>query len=815
MKIVIVSNHRLPTSDDSTVEGGGLRVGSLAQGLRKNGLRVIVAVPRQFCQQDTDVVVGFESVDQLRQICATGDAVISSNNAPITLDVFRSLPERIIRIADAHVPTHVELSARDNGADPTALAFFDQASDIFFQTMSLAHAILVASEEQKTYYTGILFALKKINPQNYRKAPILITPLGAGPTIGRNVVGENLKIRIAWWGGFYPWFDYEKFCEICRILDSRNANIRFQVIGAVNPMVDEKTFSDPAIEALDSLASLSNVSLVEWVPYSQIASAFESTDLVICLNKIGPETSLSWRTRFVNLLEHEIPLATNGGDPFGEKILDVGAGFRLTGDASQMAAELESISAEAIARARSSMRALSEEFSWKETTKQLSQYLQVEQPYKMPVVTAATSVPISRPSKFVLRLPRFGFEGPTNFDMFLDHATRFGVMSALKKTLRVLTKKQKMSSARTARVPQDIVLLHQIDMSGAPIVGLDLARAIKKQTGNPLEIITPVIRETNLFEKITFEGIGIQVQSSKRKLKLPEALNSITINSCAVPRPWIIQVCDLLKEKPGLRASFFVHEHVPEIYLDISLANRIRQAQADGLKVYVGSKQTLENLRNLHGLGIEGILTKYLVEKAPEVALEQKTQEIRVCLVGPTADNRKRQLDTLTGIAMAQAMLQTAAKPHRKIKIDLVGVGNDTIGTEVRRIAELALEKGSFQIFDKLARAECLELISKANVVVSMSDNESFALYIGEAMSSGAIVLRTKTGGYEETVLPGNNGWLVNDVVQLAGHLSSLADTSQTSNQQIIQMLQTSKDLIKPWLDHGYESVIRDFLTKN
>jgi glycosyltransferase involved in cell wall biosynthesis len=86
-----------------------------------------------------------------------------------------------------------------------------------------------------------------------------------------------------------------------------------------------------------------------------------------------------------------------------------------------------------------------------------------------------------------------------------------------------------------------------------------------------------------------------------------------------------------------------------------------------------------------------------------------------------------------------------------------------------------------------------------------LSDNESFGLYIAEAMSSGAIVLRTDVGGREETLKDGLNGFVLAGTVEdLEAKLLLLLDRSRTSDLELQAMSQQSSAMAARFVEKGY-----------
>lgn len=795
-------------------EGSGLRVWALAEGLRKNGIKVTIAVPKPYFSPEVSECVAYEGVDDLIRTCQSSDAVIAPYSTLFTKDLFESLPNRVLRISDSYVPIHAEISARNFNDDDDTIKSFENLSQTFLDTLALAHVLLVANEAQRNYYLGMLFALKKVNPMNFDKVAILMCPIGVSELNEASVIKTQKSHKtLLWWGAFYPWFDFQKFAEIAEILESRGSKIKIEVIGAMNPYVGEASFIKPARAAIERLKQLKNVEIIEWLPAEQIETEFKKVDLAICLNKPSSETQLSWRTRFVNLVEMGMPLATDGSDPFGEEILEAGGGFRLTGTAEEMAEKLENLNFVEIQSAKTNLKKVANKFSLQQASEPLAKYLKTENPYRM-------AIRLNKPVRTVLGFSKqhsralFGENLMKQFEMFMDHTSKFGFKSAVMKVVRLHLRfptKQKKQDSKSGN-PLDIMLMHQIDITGAPLVGIELCRTMASTPGHEVKMITPTIDDSEVMSEQFDGSFEVEIQNPKRKLRLPSDLNSIGVNSCAVPRNWIVEVLNTKKRIPRLKVALFLHENEPSIYIDKELALRLLEAQDLGLKIYVGSEQTRENLLNLYGLGLKGSLAKWPISSAPQIDLEKKTDAIRVCLVGNTGDNRKRHLDTITAVAMAQTAARSSNVSRRDIELVLIGVGDNFFGREVTRIANQSLQKGSFELFGKLGRLDCLREISACNVAVSLSDNESFALYIAEAMSSGAIVLRTPVGGSEETVSHDFNGWSINTISELTQRLLLLSDRTQTSDERLIQMMQNSKDKIGPWLAGGHSEVVNDFL---
>lgn len=817
---VIVSPGPVPNEKQSVVEGGGLRAWSLAEGLRSNGHKVRIAVPKSHFSSSRSGVFAYSDVEDIVDQVHEGETVIANYAHHFTGEIFNKLGKSSLRIADAYVPIHVEVSARDDHLDSKGINSFNNTSQVWLEALSTADAILVASNEQKLYYTGMLFALKKINPANYREAPILVVPFGIQSTRKTAPKSMSAKARPApvflWWGGFYPWFDHQALPQVARELGRICPEAKIRVAGAINPFVREKSFSEPAENTLAELRGLKNVEFIPWVPFSERFTIFKDVDVVLSLNNSGPETGLSWRTRYIDILEQGMPIATNGGDPFGEHLLTAGGGFRLTGSPRDYAQILlKNATPRRIFEMREAISAAQENLTWSNSTQAISNLVKDSASQLL----AAQNIGDEKASPQIqkLRSRSLAKYGPKPILMFLDHCRRYGIIDAIRKTLSVIRQlivSQVQTIRFTVSAQSDngpLVLLHQLDTSGAPLVGIAIARELQKQSSQTVTIMVANIKDLNMQYQLKNEGFRVVHRNGLSHL--PNlAGRRVILNSAALPARWIDDVIkSQLKGALG-SATFFIHENEPQQFLDQSRTARLKLAQNKGMEILAVSKQQKNKIENLHSQNLKARLQRLSIDPAPATNLRNKLKEINVILVGPTGDNRKRQLDTVIAVALAQQK-SSSNKNSRSIHLTLVGLEDNFLGNEILRIGEQTLLQDTFRGLGPLDFENCLVELSEANVVVSLSENESFGLYIAQAMTQGAIVLRTPVGGHDETVLDQINGFIITmGIVELAEKLVKLADRKLTPDSKFLNMMLESKALIEPHIGAGYSSLVKRIL---
>ena len=354
-----------------------------------------------------------------------------------------------------------------------------------------------------------------------------------------------------------------------------------------------------------------------------------------------------------------------------------------------------------------------------------------------------------------------------------------------------------------------VLILHQLDRSGAVLVALDIYANLMKHFSGSQLILTPTINDDSLLSEVEKMGYRVVLMDSTANIDEYLTNSDVLINSAAVPTHWMHQCLKHLDQDKKSKGAFFVHENEPGLFLSRHTISKIDHSISNGLKIFVPSIGTSKQIDKLFGRNVESTVELLLVHKSPSKPSDYLPKEINVCVVGPTNDSRKRQLDILLAVHQAQQAILN--KDHRRITISFIGVTDDQIGVELTRLADQLLNPGSFTILPRMSHNQVLSEIGKCNVVVSLAENESFGIYIAEAMSSGAIVLRTTISGYEETVKESLNGYGIEPKIsQLAEKLIELANANEYPHQKILQMMEKSKEIIQPFLQSKY-SHITDF----
>jgi glycosyltransferase involved in cell wall biosynthesis len=350
-----------------------------------------------------------------------------------------------------------------------------------------------------------------------------------------------------------------------------------------------------------------------------------------------------------------------------------------------------------------------------------------------------------------------------------------------------------------------VFIFHQLDRSGAPLVGIDIVKDVIRAGTREVHFISAIPIDTSL--KVVLNGLNVDVVALDNTATIFPFLHGrdVFVNSSAVPEIWLSQVLEYLDSDHKAKGYFFVHENDPETFLDQTVAKKLLDQQSINLSIFTPSSGASNNLNSLHRLGIKSKVQPLLVTKAQRSTTSTKTDSIEIVLVGPTNDFRKRQLDVLIAVHKAQMQMLGSINAHRPIKINFIGIGNDPTGNEVKRLADQLLLPSTYEIYGKLDKCTTLEVIAESNVVVSLSSNESFGLYIAEAMTAGAIVLRTNVSGHKEMLKDSINGFTLDGTIEdLAEKLLYISDTTKFSNEEFDNFMKNSMSIIEPYTDVNY-----------
>lgn len=212
---------------------------------------------------------------------------------------------------------------------------------------------LCSSEEQRTYYLGLLTALGRVNPHRVARDPDLrdlIAPVPFGvpeelpphaPYLPPRSDGSPKRILF---GGLYDWYDPETLLDALEILVAESPDPAWTLLLIENP----NPGSTPQalwrrVEARCRKLGWwgERVQALPWVPAERRYDLLRDVDVLCAPHRLSLETRLSLRTRFLDALAAGCPVITSEGGALSRMLIESDAGRVVPeGDAPALARAL-------------------------------------------------------------------------------------------------------------------------------------------------------------------------------------------------------------------------------------------------------------------------------------------------------------------------------------------------------------------------------------------------------------------------------------------------------------------------------------------
>lgn len=267
-------------------------------------------------------------------------------------------------------------------------------------------------------------------------------------------------------------------------------------------------------------------------------------------------------------------------------------------------------------------------------------------------------------------------------------------------------------------------------------------------------------RHPSLVHRLRGRGLQLRVLDRGQRPPRPARGDRLLLNSLALPPSVTAAALGWCLEGRLPRLDWFAHELHPGAWLDGALRPDLRTLLSSGeLQLRVPSRHCLAVYRDW--LDHDG---------APGLAVQPHPLADPQLLQGPLPDHRELRLQ-LTGqvqqgnkgqmwlLDLVEAVLSRppAADP-RPLRLQCIGLEAGAAAQAVQERGRRLLGE-AFHWEPLLPRAQAHAAMGRSNVAVSCSREETFSLAALEAMALGQFLLRNRTGGWDEQLLPGVNGF--------------------------------------------------------
>jgi len=227
---------------------------------------------------------------------------------------------------------------------------------VFALSLARGDFFLCASEEQRFFYAGALYAAGRVGPRNFPADPRLSRLLAVVPfgvpnepavgdrTRGRSAAGVAPSGPLILFGGIYDWYDPEALLRAWPRLRRLQPEARLLFFENPNPeTTPQRAMARTRAEARRLDPTAESIVFSPWLPYDSRADLYAAADAAVSIAAEGLETDLAYRTRLLDAAWGGVPSVTVGGGVLGREIEAAGAGLRAAPDPEDLAEKIAQV----------------------------------------------------------------------------------------------------------------------------------------------------------------------------------------------------------------------------------------------------------------------------------------------------------------------------------------------------------------------------------------------------------------------------------------------------------------------------------------
>ena len=369
------------------------------------------------------------------------------------------------------------------------------------------------------------------------------------------------------------------------------------------------------------------------------------------------------------------------------------------------------------------------------------------------------------------------------------------------------------------RRPQFLLLSHTLDNTGAPLVLVEILRELVEIHGHErVRVLAPAVspeQEARVrllgLEPERAANLGIRI--SRFQLGV-HGNDFVLLNTAAINDDYQRVVLDELASGRLDHAYWFIHENVgqlPELPSRIIDPERLRQMRplvaARRSTVLVPSRELKAQYDAIFATtNVRVVKLRVTVDDRYCVTRPASDYHaLGFSIVGDATDSRKGQAVALAAFEeFIVRYLKLGPERYRDFTLSLIGVRESDNARQLRRVGE-ALLGDRFKIYPRMSPHEVLELTAALNTTICCAEYEGFPLYVAEAMAIGHVLLRNETGGNQEQLADGVNGFAItDDVRQFGAMIERLLNVEKTSDRDLQAMGAASQRRIQPYRTNTY-----------
>jgi glycosyltransferase involved in cell wall biosynthesis len=686
---------------------------------------------------------------------------------------------------------------------------------------------LCANEPQKDFYRGVLAAVGRINPVTYNDDLIIIAPYGVyrdepeakEKPISKLIGDENKYLKVLWFGGIYPWFDVRNLADAVKQVN-KTIPAKLIVVGAKNPFNKHPDFIaryDEFIKYVSTKEMQQYVVVQDWIDFNDRADWYLDADVVVVFNKEGEENKLAWRTRLVDFMWADLPVLTNGGDPLGEIMLDANAAVRMESlepdGISEAIVKILGKDRSKIAELKTNMHNLKSRFYWDLVTAGLTAAIssgrRAQDLESMGIYAVAQNRVASSSRSPIRKVASKAKKVPAYANKYGYKATGMVISEMVKRKLT----SRSLLSARKA--PAYVFVSHQLDMSGAPFVAIDMALDFKA-AGKTVEFYTYLPAHKDNLTKLNKAGIKPHILMNRDMVPGFVTGDTVILNTVAHAETVKESLFGAAEQGIIKQLIWYLHEDDPELLFRSDEQNRIKKMLRNNqLKMLIPAQKIIKNYIKFFETTDNIILQPYrhVVPKKFHRQLQPDDfdEKLTFVLPGTVGDGRKGQLPIFYALVQFyERFYKGNESKYRDFELVFIGMSDDFLSRQIQAHARSL--KGHFSQHGKVTLSEDLEIVSKGNFTVCYSIREALPLFVFEGMISGHPLLRNDSSGMEEQLIVGKNGWRIesNDYDQVIATFEEVLNKQKTSSQKLADMSIASYEIAKKAENNNYLACIEE-----
>jgi len=370
------------------------------------------------------------------------------------------------------------------------------------------------------------------------------------------------------------------------------------------------------------------------------------------------------------------------------------------------------------------------------------------------------------------------------------------------------------------------IFTHNFTNSGAPLVMAAIARELAAAGWREqLRIISwgglHDQRHSNLQHQLIAEGIKCQVLDPSQ---LPPNVNPgdrLLLNTVALPDQVIQHALAWLNLGRLRRLDWYAHESDPQFWI-INQKTRSLIAAAlgsSGLQMRVPSinvRCTYQKWLNYDGDSLDIHCPRIQPSQlfsSNQLFSEKDFETLRIVLVGAAGFGNKGHLWLLQLLESVLSKVPNQSPGMRPLKVQLLGLETGLYAGLAREVIRRyqSLLRDFFSWEEAASRDAVLGQMRESNIVINCSYKEAFSCVSVEGMALGLIPMRTRTGGFEEQIVPYEVGFDLGKPSHTINSwqtqlLIDLRDRCKTSDSFLLGMSNHCKEFSKKFFLSDYRS---------